>query len=86
MLVNVMDFRERPYRWSRVLAVVQNAAEDATADDADPVPDMGAVVIDYAEREGISVREAVLWAERLDGMVTLQLYDHEPEDGDADDE
>ena len=75
MLINVMDLRERPYRWSNVLAVVQNAAEDATAEDADPVPDFGGIQIDYAEREGISVREAVLWAERLDGMVTLQIYD-----------
>ncbi|MXQ06366.1 hypothetical protein GQ651_00760 [Alphaproteobacteria bacterium GH1-50] len=86
MLINVMDFRERPYRWSKVLAVVQNAAEDATADDADPVPDMGGIVIDYAERECVSVREAFLWAERLDGMVTLQLYDHEPDAGEVSDD
>ncbi len=77
MLINVMDLRERPYRWSNVLAVVQNAAEDATAEDADPVPEVGGIQIDYAEREGISVREAVLWAERLEGMVTLQIYDNE---------
>ena len=48
MLINVMDLRERPYRWSNVLAVVQNAAEDATAEDADPVPDVGGILIDYA--------------------------------------
>ena len=77
MLVNVLDLRERPYRWNAVLAVAQNALEDATADDADPVPDMGGVQIDYAERDGISVREAVLWAERLDGLVTLTLYDRD---------
>ena len=76
MLINVMDLRERPYRWSNVLAVVQNAAEDA-----DPVPEMGGIQIDYAEREGISVREAVLWAEKLDGMVTLQIYDIDGEEG-----
>jgi hypothetical protein len=35
------------------------------------------IEIDYAERDGISVREAVLWADRLDGMVTLYLYDRE---------
>ena len=75
MLINVMDLRERPYRWSKVLAVVQSAAEDARAEDADPVPDAGDIQIDYAEREGISVREAFLWAERLEGMVTLQIYD-----------
>ena len=79
MLVNVMDLRERPLRWSRILAVVQSAADDAAAEDADPVPDAGDIRIDYAEREGISVRDAILWAERLDGMVTLHLYDLEDE-------
>ena len=77
MLINVLDLREKPYRWSDVLAVAQNAAEDTIAEDADPLPDIGGVQIDYAEREGISVREAILWAERLDGMVTLHLYDRE---------
>jgi hypothetical protein len=81
MLINVIDLREKPYRWSDVLAVAQNAAEDNIAEDADQVPDEGgAIQIDYAEREGISVREAILWAERLDGMVTLHIYDREEEE------
>lgn len=81
MLINVIDLREKPYRWSDVLAVAQNAAEDNVAEDADQVPSAGAdIQIDYAEREGISVREAILWAERLDGMVTLHIYDREEEE------
>lgn len=81
MLVNVLDLREKPYRWSDVLAVAQNAAEDNVAEDGDKIPDMGDdIQIDYAEREGISVREAILWAERLDGLVTLHIYDREDPD------
>lgn len=78
MLVNVLDLREKPYRWSDVLAVAENAAEDNVAEDGDKIPETGEdIQIDYAEREGISVREAILWAERLDGLVTLTIYDRE---------
>lgn len=80
MLVNLIDLRERPYRWSSILAVVESAAKDNQADDADKVNDRFGVEIDYAERDGVSVREAVLWAERLEGMVTLYLYDREEPD------
>lgn len=84
MIVNVLDLREKPYRWSDVLAVAQNAAEDNIAEDSDKVPELGeGIQIDYAEREGVSVREAILWAERLDGMVTLHIYDREENPGDA---
>ena len=80
MLVNVLDLREKPYRWSDVLAVAQNAAEDNVAEDGDKIPDQGDdIQIDYAEREGVSVREAILWAERLEGLVTLHIYDREDE-------
>ena len=84
MLVNVLDLREKPYRWSDVLAVAQNAAEDNVAEDGDKIPDQeDDVQIDYAEREGVSVREAILWAERLEGLVTLHIYDREDEVGTA---
>lgn len=78
MLVNVMDLRERPYRWRNVLAVVQSAVKDNAAEDSDQVRvETSGVEIDYAEREGISVRDAVNWAEGLGGKVTLYLYDHD---------
>ena len=79
MIVNVLDLRARPYRWKNVIAVAQSAAKDNVADGADQVTqDIGAE-IDYAEREDISVREAVLWADNLGGMVTLYLYDADAE-------
>ncbi|MDA8586782.1 hypothetical protein N9L47_11040 [Rhodobacteraceae bacterium] len=79
MLANVHDLRERPYRWKTVLAVVQSASKDNVAEDSDRVNSKLGVEIDYAEREGISVRDAVLWAEGMGGMVTLYLYDVDPE-------
>ena len=75
MLMNVIDLRERTYRWSSVLAVIESAAKNNEAEDADQVGiDLG-VMIDYAERQDLSVREAVQWAEKAGGPVTLYLYD-----------
>lgn len=83
MLVNVIDLREREYRWSRVMAVLESATKNNEAEDADQVkPGLG-IEIDYAERTGLSVREAVLWAEKTDGPLTLYLYDDESEPAEA---
>lgn len=79
MIVNVIDLRERQYRWASVVAVIESAAKDNKAADSDKVEVSLGVEIDYAEREGISVRDAVLWADRMDGMVTLYLYDNDRE-------
>ena len=79
MIVNVLDLRERPYRWKNICAVVQSASKDNVAEDSDQVTSELGVEIDYAERVGISVRDAVLWAEGMGGMVTLYIYDVEPE-------
>lgn len=81
MIVNMIDLRERPYRWSAVVAVIESAAKDNIVEDADKVEVGVGIEIDYAEREGVSVRDAILWADRMDGMVTLYLYD-----GDSDQE
>ncbi len=79
MLMNVIDLREAPYRWKSVMAVVESAAKNNTAENADTVESAGGVEIDYAEREDLTVREAVLWAEQLQGKVTLYLYDKDRE-------
>ena len=85
MLVNVIDLREREYRWSRVMAVLESATRNNEAEEADQVkPGLG-IEIDYAERTGLSVREAMLWAEKTDGPLTLYLYDDEGEEAAADD-
>ena len=79
MIVNVLDLRERPYRWKNIVAVIQSATKDNVAEDSDQVQEGLGIEIDYAERQGLSVRDAVLWAEGMGGMVTLYLYDAEPE-------
>ena len=83
MIVNVIDLRERPYRWSTIIAVVESASKDNVVEDADKVKPAIGVEIDYAERADVSVRDAVLWADRMEGMVTLYLYDldHKAEAG-----
>lgn len=75
MIVNLIDLRSRPYRWSSILAVVEAAAKDNEAEDSDKVEVGMGVEIDYAERENVSVREAIQWADGLGGLVTLYLYD-----------
>ena len=77
MLMNVIDLREKPYRWKTVVAVVESAAKNNAAEDADLVEEAGGIEIDYAEREDLTVRDAVLWAEQLQGKVTLYLYDQD---------
>ncbi|MGI9394122.1 MAG: hypothetical protein ACR2OY_05705 [Boseongicola sp.] len=80
MLINILDLRERTYRWSKVMAVLESATKDNEAEDADQVEADIGVQVDYAERQEISVREAVLWAEQAGGPVTLYLYDREDTD------
>ena len=77
MLVNLIDLRERTYRWSKVMAVLESAAKNNEAEDADQVEADFGVLIDYAERQDISVREAMLWAEQAGGPVTLYIYDRD---------
>ena len=79
MIVNVMDLREKPYRWKTVVAVVESATKNNQAGDSDEVEQAVGIEIDYAEREDISVRDAILWAEGLQGKVTLYLYDKDRE-------
>lgn len=77
MIVNVIDLRESPYRWKTVVAVVESASKNNVASNTDAVEVSVGVEIDYAEREDVSVREAFLWAEELQGKVTLYLYDRD---------
>ncbi|MCG6884174.1 MAG: hypothetical protein LJE62_10525 [Silicimonas sp.] len=79
MLMNVIDLRERPYRWKNVLAVVESASKNNSAKDADKIETAAGIEIDYAERDDLNVRDAVLWAEGLQGRVTLYIYDRDAE-------
>lgn len=75
MITNIIDKRERRYRWKKIAAIVEATWHDNNCDDsdfADPKPEHD---LDYDERENISLGEAVDWASSLKADVTLYLYD-----------
>ena len=80
MIVNIIDLRENPYRWAKVLATVEDAGRATQAEDGDTLKMAPGVAIDYAEREGISVHEALNWANFLPSPIVLTIYDHEETD------
>ena len=74
MIWNIIDRRNRPYRWKRVNAIIEAVENDNACEDADQAP-YDPDGIDYDQREGISVSEAVTWATEQEGAVTLYIYD-----------
>lgn len=70
MIWNIIDRRRRPFRWMRVNAIIEAVEHDNSVADADPND-----VVDYDQREGVTVNEAVRWATQQRCPVTLYLYD-----------
>ena len=63
MIWNIIDRRTRPYRWGRINAIIEAVEHDNSVADADQAPESGPLdVIDYDQREGVTVKEAVDWA------------------------
>jgi hypothetical protein len=76
MIWNIIDRRERPYRWREVNAIIEAVEHDNSCHDADPAPKSDpALVVDYDALEAVSVREAINWANEQPCPVTLYLYD-----------
>lgn len=76
MIWNIIDRRERPYRWKLVNAVIEAIEHDNSVPDADQADPFDVrTIIDYDERNGISVNAAVAWASEQGSPVTLYLYD-----------
>jgi hypothetical protein len=76
MIWNIVDRRDRPYRWRQVNAIVEAVEHDNSCDDADQADDSApSVTVDYASLEAVSVNEAVIWANGQPCPVTLYLYD-----------
>lgn len=73
MIVNIIDRREKPYRWLQVNAIVEATWHDNAVPDSDQA-EVRHEDSDYEEREGVSVAEAVQWASALGSRVTLHLY------------
>jgi hypothetical protein len=76
MIWNIIDRRNRPYRWKRVNAIIEAVEHDNSCADADQPPETPALeVIDFDKREGVSIAEAVAWADAQRCPVTPYLYD-----------
>ncbi|WP_067736759.1 hypothetical protein [Novosphingobium naphthalenivorans] len=76
MIWNIIDRRTRPFRWKRINAIIEAVEHDNSVADADQAPKAEpSTVIDYDQREGITVQEAVNWASQQRCPVTLYLYD-----------
>ncbi|MEK6637076.1 MAG: hypothetical protein AABY88_03220 [Pseudomonadota bacterium] len=77
MIWNIIDHRKRVYRWKLVNAVIEAVEHDNSCADADQAPDYDVMeVIDYDQKEGVSVSEAIKWANQKNCPVTLYLYDN----------
>jgi len=76
MIWNIIDRRDRPYRWKTVNTVIEAVEHDNSVIDADQAPEADIhLVVDYAQRETVSVLEAIAWASEQKCAVTLYLYD-----------
>lgn len=74
MIWNVIDNRTRPYRWKRINAIVEPTCHDNSCSDSDQA-ESGPDDIVYDEREGISLADAITWANSLPCGVPLFLFD-----------
>jgi hypothetical protein len=76
MIWNIVDRRSRPFRWKRINAIIEAVEHDNSVADADQAPEADPHdVIDYDQREGLTVQQAVEWANQQRCPVTLYLYD-----------
>lgn len=77
MLTNIIDRRERPYRFKNINAIIEPTRHNNRegVDRAKRNPKMDKAWIGYDEKEHITVLEAVKWAASHKDEVTLYLYD-----------
>jgi hypothetical protein len=74
MILNVIDKRNRPHRWQCIDAIVEATFHDNTVQDADQA-ETESETVDYADLIEVSVADAIAWASKFEGGVTLYLYD-----------
>ncbi len=78
MIANIIDRRTRKYRWKSVQAIIEAIWHDNSCEDSDQAQvgsENGDSYVLYEERDGVSVSEAVTWAQGQSCPVTLYLYD-----------
>jgi hypothetical protein len=72
---NILDKRQRRYRWKKITAILEPVYHDNSVADSDQADVPGAGFEPYDQLEETSVAEAVLWAQAKPFQVTLYLYD-----------
>jgi hypothetical protein len=76
MIWNVVDRRKRPFRWAKINAIIEATWHDNTVADSDTArPTSMHTEVTYDAQEGISLHEAIQWANDQTCPVTLYLYD-----------
>ena len=75
MIWNIVDARERPYRWKNVDAMVEPTFSDNNVKNSDQAPRDAKSWPFCAEFEGGPLSEAIAWANGFEEPVTLYLYD-----------
>jgi len=77
VLYNLVDGRERRFRWQKIKAIIEPTCHDNPVKDSDQVPPPPRSSMLVSEiKNGISLNEAVKWAEEQTVPVTLFLYDY----------
>jgi hypothetical protein len=76
MIFDIVDERERPYRWARINAIIEATWHDNTVVEPDKAAaEPAEIEVTYEQREGVSLHEAIMWAEQDPCAVTLRIYD-----------
>ena len=74
MIFNIVDKRRNKYAWKDLNAVVENTWQDNSVEGTDRIVPVETDDVTYEEKIGISLHEAVSWAEAMAARVTLYLY------------
>lgn len=76
MIWNIIDHRTRPFRWAKINAIIEATWHDNSVKDADQALSVRPNdEVTYEERKGVSLHEAINWANNQTCPVTLYLYD-----------
>ncbi len=79
-LANIRDERSRKNRSLKIVAIIEPSCHDNIVKDADQFDwDDPNINTGYAQRSGLSLYEAVCWANEFRFPVTLYISDYEPE-------
>ena len=77
MIENIIDNRKKKYCVTSIDAVVEPCSNDNGIPGATKFPDEAEFTpTNYGDLNGVSVKEAVEWANTFEVPVTLYLYDH----------